>query len=1276
MINNIKFLWYTKEEVVRLSEKEVKVAASLDKFGHPVPDGMYDLAMGPCDSDQVCKTCSLDCLQCPGHFGHIPIQPVINPLCYEMLFLILRASCSNCFKLKVSQNEKLNFYLELEQCETNLRTTKAETFQEFEEILVGGERRNGHCEEEHHSVALTWLRKASTRGRCPLCNGTNKKYKKGANMRILCDDPMDGLVTVGNRDVMKDVNATYANDKVIFDKLLKIGDDEKGGIGFLFLEVLPVTPNKFRPIKKRDGFVFENATNAQLNSILTASLLSERDEKYSAELQSLVSLYFDSARDQKQQGIKQLLEKKEGLFRQNIMGKRVNYSARSVISPDPWIGTGEIGVPLVFANQLTFPERVNSTNLKKMQELVTGGPCAYPGANFVLEKTDSQQKLLSLKVLSKSRRRQIAARFATSRCEFTVYRHLVTGDRVLVNRQPSLHKMSMMGHRVRVLKNEKTLRMHYVNCKPYNADFDGDEMNIHFPQSHAAQAEIEEVCLTDFNFLVPSTNEPIRGLTQDHLVVAAVMTSKNEIYDRDEYHHIVHSALYEEVDGPLVFVDPFLTVSDGESRRVFYSGLNVVSTVLVNVTKGLPTSLTHRFKSKITGETVIFRESEMLTGLLDKNTLGTAVNSLIHVCGKLFGYKICNRLLTIFGRMVNGYMALRGFTLGHDDLLLDEEGEKRLQNELLVRNRRSRVESENKSNIQVLLRETNGALSGLQGLLASSMQKSFLGNNILAMVQSGAKGSMVNVSQISICLGQQELEGKRVPAQASGKSLACFEADEYFTSPAAGGFVYERFLTGLSPGSFYFHCMAGREGLIDTAVKTANSGYLQRCLVKHLEGTTICYDGTVRNHRRIVQFEYDGDADPGASVGVLAAQSIGEPSTQMTLNTFHLAGVAGKNMTLGIPRLREIVMVASKNIKTPIIKMAVDEKMGMKLEQVFRRVTASDCVGQLWAEEQFVKERNAVADGFVKRVVVTFRILDEEGAVVHAIDNLFVSKLNRMIKVKSTSCGIEMNEQDEQVHETKKEENSDDESTDVDDTTVDGETETNKTPLSESGDSDSSESEHSHGSSNLIHLRMTKSGLYSLEINFQPTMTQNILPLAEAVLSKIVIREIPGFAGGKMDTTRPNHPGPATFYLDGSNFTTLFNITLISNNPDVFYNSYSNDIHSICGHFGIEAARNVIVAEIESVFDVYGIRIETRHLDLVADYLTRDGLYQAFNRQSFDMDDSILQRMSFESCFERVKDASLFRLSDNMNNPSANICVGNMIHNGTGCFDLLYDLDI
>lgn len=1305
MFTTLKFKWYKQKEIIELSDVEVTESRSLDKFGHPVENGFYDLKMGPCDKDQLCGTCGLDFISCPGHFGRVKIIMCYNPLTYDLLFSLLKSICFGCKKFKLGSIERLNFYLDMAKAELDIDSNNTniniETYEQLEEIIKVSAVKSKDM-DLHIKTVQEWIKRMNSKTKCTNCSHVNKKLQKVQNIKIVEEDITFTHENVTNslttKQICKTMQEVFENEKVLLEKMFSTSNDDLNLIGdMFFIENLLVSPNKFRPIKMRNGMLYENSINTTLSHILNMSLLTMTDEKYLCELQLQVNNYFDSNANtsnlnSKKEGIKQVLEKKEGLFRQNIMGKRVNYSARSVISPDPCLETGEIGVPLIFAQQLTFPEKLNQYNRKELYQLVVNGHFEYPSANYL----KINNELISLKYLNDQKRKEYADRFIKDEntlSEIIVHRHLRDGDKLLVNRQPTLHVVSLMGHTAKVLKNEKTLRMHYVNCKPYNADFDGDEMNIHFPQSIQAISEIEEVCGTDRLYFVPSTNAPIRGLTQDHIVVAAVLTSLESYFTESEYKQIVYNSLYSYVyknNKKLRFLEGSICCGN----VTYYTGKDIISTILMN----LDMEMTGEIKCKISKkeeDQVIIIDSTMVKGILDKNTLGTTKNSLIHILGEKYGFKVCNVLLTVFGRMVNEYMKYRGFTLRYDDLLINAMGEKEIEQDLykFYKNNNSVKE------VGTLLKNVNEATSELQSILDKNMHKNSMNNNMLNIIKSGAKGSTVNLSQISICLGQQELEGKRVPQQRSGKSLPCFTSREYFTNVSAGGFVLERFLFGLKPSSFYFHCMAGREGLIDTAVKTANSGYLQRCLVKHMEGVTTQYDQTIRmknNSNRIISY-YSADA-PGTSVGVIAAQSIGEPSTQMTLNTFHLAGVGGRNVTLGIPRLREIVMVASKKIKTPSISFhGVEKKISNSLVNIFNVVTAYDLVKSISLKENYVKDKNFVCNGYSKRISIEIALVQEVISDKELL-KLFVSKLNstflktfnKLMKVKLSAIEI-----------------------------VDGDND-NKSVVNDETDSDSSDSNHSEndpGESNFHNKNISKEESEHTEktlgdvtedsdvtddkndepnddthndvldsesvfryknkrvtlcLRYPSNFKSNILEHVEHALKKTVVKEISGFSGCK---SIPNGDA-CDVYLDGSSFVDLFNLPIVHSNQQLFYSGYSNDIFAVYTNFGVEAARSVIVSEIENVFDVYGICIESKHLELVADYMLRNGEYGAFNRHCFTSNDSIIQRMSFESCFANIKEASRYMLSDSMNNPSSIITVGGKIKNGTGVFDVMYDFSV
>ncbi|KAK2737010.1 hypothetical protein FQN55_001342 [Onygenales sp. PD_40] len=920
-----------------------------------------------------------------------------------------------------------------------------------------------------------------------------------------------------------------------------------------FIKNLLVPPNKYRPVAANGS---NDIMEAQQNSSFTRILklcdqinqISRERQGNSTEgntrirdykdllqaivqLQDAVNSLIDRDRNpnqgaagmQNEDGIKQRLEKKDGLFRKNMMGKRVNFAARSVISPDPNIETNEIGVPLVFAKKLTYPEPVTNHNYWELKQAVINGPDIYPGAAAVENEVG---QVVSLKFKSVDERIAIAnlllspSNFKMKRSRNKkVYRHLTTGDVVLMNRQPTLHKPSIMGHRARVLTGERTLRMHYANCNTYNADFDGDEMNLHFPQNELARAEAMQLADTDHQYLSATAGKPLRGLIQDHISMGTWFTCRDSFFDKEDYYQLLYSCLRPEnshtVTEKIELMEPTIL-----RPQQLWTGKRVISTILKNIIPKNLSGLNLKSKSSTRGDRwgegseegqVIIDDGELLCGILDKAQLGPSAGGLIHSVHEVYGHVVAGKLIGIIGRLMTKFLHMRAFTCGMDDLRLTKKGDEDRRKKLdeakrvgrqialkyvtLDQNPVEDEESELNRRLEDALRDdqkqagldtvfnsqTSEISSGITAAcLPVGLEKPFPWNQMQAMTTSGAKGSVVNANLISCNLGQQVLEGRRVPVMISGKTLPSFRPFE--TDLMAGGYVSGRFLTGIKPQEYYFHAMAGREGLIDTAVKTSRSGYLQRCLIKGMEGLKAEYDNSVRetsdgsmiqflygedgleitkqkhlqdfgflsqnfwsilaelngsgeldklrndeaaefNQEAIKQFKKTGKLDssdpalslyppgscfgstsesfaralkkyqkenpdkqlkdkgkaekgipkkhfgrvmnlkymrsvvePGESVGIVAGQSIGEPSTQMTLNTFHLAGHSTKNVTLGIPRLREIVMTASNSILTPtmtgILNKQLTEKDGQVFAKAISKLTLAEVIDTLRVHER------------------------------------------------------------------------------------------------------------------------------------------------------------------------------------------------------------------------------------------------------------------------------------------------------------------------------------
>ncbi|CCG83927.1 protein of unknown function [Taphrina deformans PYCC 5710] len=986
---------------------------------------------------------------------------------------------------------------------------------------------------------------------------------------------------VTSQEIQRYIQKLFVNEPQITKMLYRGG--QKADPNIFFLSAVLVPPVKFRPAAKLGDQVHENIQNELLSKVLVASnRIREISASMAAKsepltpmaqqqlfdqlintfvlLQHSVNSLIDSNRNpdpigqnrEHPPGIKQVLEKKEGLFRKHMMGKRVNHAARSVISPDPNIETSEIGVPPVFAKKLTYPEPVTAHNYPVMRQAVINGAMNHPGATHIQNEDGTLLSLLGMTLEGRTAlanqlltpQNTVASGLEGARIKATnkkVLRHLRDGDLLLLNRQPTLHKPSIMAHKARILAGEKTIRMHYANCNTYNADFDGDEMNMHFPQNENARAEAAMIANTDNQYLVPTSGDPLRGLIQDHVVIAVWMTNKDTYFTREEYQQLLYGTIRPEDSQEPDSSPRVMTVAPAIIKpKQLWTGKQVITTLLTNLKPEKLFGLNLESKCKVAGKywgpnseegKVIFKDGALMTGILDKSQFGASAYGMVHSVYEIYGAEYAGRLLSMLGRLFTKYAQMRAFTCRMDDLRLHEDGDSWRQ-KLLTDGKHAGTEAssvyvglpeatdstskELRNRLEEVLRDDeklqglDAAMKGKMNKLTSSiidkcipegLLRKFPFNHMQTMTVSGAKGSNVNVSQISCLLGQQELEGRRVPIMVSGKTLPSFKA--FDTSAKAGGFIAGRFLTGIKPQEYYFHCMAGREGLIDTAVKTSRSGYLQRCLIKHLEGIKVNYDSTVRDaDGSVIQMNYGEDsldvikskhllqfgfaaanyrsiserigpktliahpdinfssegyklmkkvakkplkyapplsthnpcreigivseafhrkledyieknpdgilldkkraqeghqgllpdifrtlmqiryqmalAEPGEAVGILASQSVGEPSTQMTLNTFHFAGFGAKNVTLGIPRLREIIMTASASIKTPTMSMKLLPEVKEEDAELFAKDQSRVLLSQLIESVEVTERLKTSTAGESKQYRIKLKLFTEK----------------------------------------------------------------------------------------------------------------------------------------------------------------------------------------------------------------------------------------------------------------------------------------------------------
>ncbi|QUC20783.1 uncharacterized protein UV8b_05024 [Ustilaginoidea virens] len=1317
---------------------------------------------------------------------------------------------------------------------------------------------------------------------------------------------------------------------------------EKVTPDMFFITTILVPPNRYRPeARTGESQIAEAQQNSLYKSILRncskmatvyhalngeKAGISQLHQAWT-ELQEGINALIDksmnpvqgAAAKRNEDGIKQKLEKKEGLFRKNMMGKRVNYAARSVISPDPNIETNEIGVPPVFAKKLTYPEPVTSHNFRDMQQAVINGVHKWPGA-FAIENENGQVVNLRNKSVDDriSLANQLLAPTSSNSSKTKnkkVHRHLTNGDVVLMNRQPTLHKPSIMGHRVRVLPGEKTIRMHYANCNTYNADFDGDEMNMHFPQNEVARAEALQIADTDHQYLSGTAGKPLRGLIQDHISVSVALCNRDTCFSKEDYHQLVYSALRPEsghiLGERLQLLPPAIMKP---VRR--WTGKQVISTILKNIQPSNCGGLMMRQDAQIKSEqwgrhseegTVFVHDGEFITGILDKSQIGSSSGGFIHAIHEIYGPAVAGKLLSSFGRLLTRYLNMRAFSCGIDDLRLTAAGESLRKDALrsaeaiglqvaaeyvslkeksdasdplLLERLEEVLRDDNKQEgLDLLMNQaTRGVTDAVQkACIPNGLEKPFPKNQMQAMTTSGAKGSRVNASLISCNLGQQVLEGRRVPLMVSGKSLPCFRPFE--THVRAGGFIINRFLTGIRPQEYYFHHMAGREGLIDTAVKTSRSGYLQRCVIKGMEGLTVAYDTTVRDaDGSVIQFLYGEDGldvtkqkylsdfsfilqnvtseaaqlrydpkigerlgskraallkymksavkhakvhdrngkdplaatlnpstnafvtseafyeamtnylnqnpeglirekndkssqylphvnlskknaemlfamkylrslvEPGEAVGIVAGQSVGEPSTQMTLNTFHLAGHSAKNVTLGIPRLREILMTATREVSTPSMSLYPIPELGfdaaeifaksisvLRLGQILDTVSVEETVGRGkiygLAKIYTIKLKFFPSDEYSTTYAI--RISDVMDTIEQKLLRTLLSIVKREVKkrqAQETSATpdigvkvgvIEMAAPQSQS-EPRGEEVDDD---DGDEDATNAKERGNRSELvsygpndedddaiqhqmardelnEDSGDDDVGErtnkttaaGEDDYGDdvndnkapalfakSRSNRVRDTYAEVTDFRSDEQTGAWCNVtlefdsgipkvlmLNIVHEAVRKTVIQQIAGVGS----CTLVDEKGERVIHTSGVNLRAMQRYSDFIDPHRI----QTNDIGAVLSVYGVEACRNNIVRELSGVFGSHGIQVDNRHLNLIADYMTRNGDFTAFSRMGLKGNVSPFTKMSFETTLAFLKDAVLDGDWDDLTTPSSRLVMGRLGMVGTGCFRVLTQL--
>jgi len=854
-LSRIRFGILSPDTIRRMSVMEITTSETYDEAGNPVKGGIMDKRLGVAEPEAVCETCGNDYSRCPGHFGRIELaRPVIHPEFAKPIHDLLRATCRECGRVLLTDQEIERYRTRLERLKKHWRLTR-------------------------DRVITKIVKKAISRDTCPHCGAKQ--------LKIRLERPTDFYEETENHIEIK------MDPIKIRERLEKISDSDLEVLGidpssarpeWAILTVIPVPPPQVRPsIQLPNGQMsVDDLTHKLVEIVRTNEKLRNAIESGSPSmmvddvwnlLQYHVSTYFNNELpglpQAKHRGgrplktLAQRLKGKEGRFRGSLSGKRVDFSARTVISPDPNISINEVGVPIDIAKELTVPEYVTEWNIDKIKQLVVNGPEIWPGAIEIVGPDGRKRNLKYVRD-----RTEVAKSIVPGSI---VYRHLIDGDIVLFNRQPSLHRMSIMGHIAKVLPG-RTFRLHLAVCPPYNADFDGDEMNLHVPQTEEARAEARLLMLVQNHIITPRYGGPIIGARQDYITSGYLLTRKDTLINKEQLMYLLAAANY---DGEIM--EPAI-----QYPEELWTGKQVISMLLpkdLNWTQATAMRSTCKDAYNcFTDEYIVIVNGYMATGVLDKKSIGAEqVNSLWHTIVKRYGSDEARKWIDSTLRTIMRFIDLRGFTIGMDSLELGEEAFREIHeieskyeedvNKLLESFYAKTLEADPGYTVEETLENRiTILLSKIREEAAAIIDKYVdKDSDAYIMAKTGARGSLVNLTQMMALLGQQTVRGERFKRGFLNRTLSHFNQGDL--GPEARGYVRSNLRSGLTPIEYFFHAASGRDGLVDTAVRTSQSGYAQRRLINAMQDMYVSYDGTVRTSSDlIVQFKYGDDAvDPSKS---------------------------------------------------------------------------------------------------------------------------------------------------------------------------------------------------------------------------------------------------------------------------------------------------------------------------------------------------------------------------------------------------------------------------
>ena len=1396
-IIGIQFSILSPDEIIRNSVAEITSKETYNGI-KPKVGGLFDPRMGVIDPGLICPTDGENYINCPGYFGHIILaKPVFWVQYLSTVIKVLKCVCFKCSKLLIEKEE----YEYLDNYNHSKRWDK------FNKIIGNMKiKRCGEC----------------TNNGCG-CLQPNKIIKEGYSTII--GKWENDMILKFTPEIIIQIFKKISQEDIEFMGLsYKWARPE-----WMICQVQPVPPPSVRPSVTHDGQQRseDDLTHIMINIIKYNNTLKEKIKEGASETviepwTSVLQYYISTLIDNKIPGtpsvtqrsgrpLKSISERhkgKIGRVRGNLMGKRVDFSARSVITPDPELSIVELGVPKKIAMNITKPIYVTEENKEYLLFLIKNGPDKYPGAK-ILEKKNGEN--ISLRYIDREN-----VNIQLGDC---VHRHMLDGDYVLFNRQPTLHRMSMMSHVVKVLNKGDTFRMNVADTKPYNADFDGDEMNMHMPQNDEAEMELKHLAAIPYQIVSPANNNSIIGIFQDSLLGSYLLTRKNIKFTRKEAMNLIEKT-----------INPDISIFNDKTKE-YYTSHEIITTILPNI------SLNYKLNDEEDSpeNTIHIQNGIMKSGQINKGVYGKSGKGLLQRIYNDYSCIHCQEFIDNIQSIVTEYMKTTGFSVGMSDLIASDLTKKKIIS--IIKDKKKEVSKliddihfgvyENKSSLtnrDHFEGEVNNILNNASKETSkNSMENIDKDNRFITIITCGSKGNDLNMSQMISCLGQQNVENKRIPYSFTNRTLPHFK--QFDDNPEARGFVESSFIEGLTPEELFFHAMGGRVGLIDTAVKTSTTGYIQRRLIKGLEDIQIMYDRTVRNNKnKIIQYsygstnmdtihieninldlftksiediykmfyydyknkvnkliftketisrykkeesvlkeriskeikelihnrdyftenvleyfndtiiylpvsfqqsiiniknnfeinneslsditpneiyalldsyyekltiykpcklfklcyyyylnphkliythKYNRDAvvhllkhisfkykksivNPGEMVGMISAQSIGEPTTQMTLNTFHYAGVASKsNVTRGVPRMEELLSL-TRNIKNPSITIYMNEYEEENKESVYNLINKIEniklnniidkCEIYYSPNGEIDDSENNILDFYKDiKTILTDVIKEEEVKYNNWILRIYFDKQSM----------IDLNIDIQEIHFVLEEMFNNKICCYYNDMN-----ETNvilniKIPLNSKDKEDETD-----------NIYMIKS--------FQDKILNNIVIRGIKDIEKVNIREINQYM--KMNNEKGIYENKKIYVLDtiGSNLKEILSLDFID-----YKRTFSNNIVEMKEVLGIEAARKCLFNEIKEVMEFGGTYINHHHINLLCDRMTCNKKMISIFRHGINNDNiGPIAKASFEETTEMFLRAAKHGELDEMRGVSANVMCGQTGYYGTSSFSV------